>query len=385
MPQPWTTWRPCRCLKPAISARGAAEPPTSMPFIFERSQAPGLRVEHLQDPHPDRRHAGGPGDVVLDEVLEQALRVEMRAGEDELRPEHRREVRVAPRVRVEHRHDRQDRVLLGDAEAHRIAGRDAEAVQDARAVRVEDALRQAGGAARVAHRRGLVLVQLRVAPGGGVGGGEKLLVGVLDDEDVLDRRPLAELVEERDEALVDDHGPVVRVRRDVGEVVRVQAQVQRVQDEAAAGDAEVRLEVLMVVPAERRDAVAALEPELGERDRELLRAPHRLAPGRAVEALVGEPGDDLVGPVVRLDAPQHVRQRELEVHHQAVHHHSSRSRCSRSWHGSPRSGRSPAPQAVTLERRARALRSRPAAPPARRRSRAARAPACSSGGAGAPT
>jgi hypothetical protein len=52
------------------------------------------------------------------------------------------------------------------------------------------------------------------------------------------------------------------VRRDVADVVRVQAQVERVQDEAAARDAEVRLEVLVVVPAERRDAVAALEPEL---------------------------------------------------------------------------------------------------------------------------
>ena len=62
--------------------------------------------------------------------------------------------------------------------------------------------------------------------------------------------------------LVDDHRAVVRVRCDVREVVRVQAQVERVQHEAAARDAEVRLVVLVVVPAERRDAVAALEPEL---------------------------------------------------------------------------------------------------------------------------
>ena len=52
----------------------------------------------------------------------------------------------------------------------------------------------------------------------------------------------------------------------------MQAQVQRVQDEAAARDAEVRLEMLVVVPAERRDAVAALEPELLQRDGELPRA-----------------------------------------------------------------------------------------------------------------
>ena len=72
MPQPWTTWRPCRCLKPAISARGAAEPPTSMPFIFERSQAPGCASSIWRIPI---QIVGTPAvhvDVVLDEVLEQA-------------------------------------------------------------------------------------------------------------------------------------------------------------------------------------------------------------------------------------------------------------------------------------------------------------------------
>ena len=42
----------------------------------------------------------------------------------------------------------------------------------------------------------------------------------------------------------------------------MQAQVQRVQHEAAARDAEIRLVVLVVVPAERRHAVAALQAEL---------------------------------------------------------------------------------------------------------------------------
>ena len=104
---------------------------------------------------------------------------------------------------------------------------------------------------------------------------------------MLDRRPLPELLEQRQERAVDDHGAVARVSRDVREVVRVEAEVERVEDEAAARDAEVRLVVLVVVPAERRDAVAALEPGLLQRDRELPRAAQRLAVGRAVEALVG--------------------------------------------------------------------------------------------------
>src|SRR5205814_7396773 len=111
--------------------------------------------------------------------------------------------------------------------------------------------------------------------------------------------------------------------RDVREVVRVQTQVQRVQHEPAAGDAEVRLVVLHVVPAERGNAVAPFEAELLERDRELLCAAHRLAMVRAVEALVGQPRDDLAVAEVRLRTLQDVRERQLEVHHLAVHGTSS--------------------------------------------------------------
>jgi len=123
---------------------------------------------------------------------------------------------------VEHRYHRQDRVLLRDPEVHRVPGGDAERVQHRRAVRVEDTLGHPGRAARVTHGRGLVLVQLGVAPGVGIRAGEQLLVGVLDDEHVLDLRPSDERLEERQQAPVDDHRAVGRVVRDVREVVRVQ-------------------------------------------------------------------------------------------------------------------------------------------------------------------
>jgi len=99
----------------------------------------------------------------------------------------------------------------------------------------------------------------------------------------------------------------------------VQPQIERVQHEAAARDAEVRLVMLRVVPAQRRDAVAALEAETLQRDRELARAPHRVAVRRATDALVGETRDDFAVAEVRFRPTQQVRQRELEVHHQAVH------------------------------------------------------------------
>jgi hypothetical protein len=61
-----------------------------------------------------------------------------------------------------------------------------------------------------------------------------------------------------------------------------------------------------VVPAQRRHPVAALEPGLAQRDRELPRAAQRLAVVRAVEALVGEPRDDLAVAEERLGPPQQV-------------------------------------------------------------------------------
>ena len=50
MPQPWQMSRPCRCLKAAIIARGAAEPPTSIPFMCERSYRPGSASSTLRMP-----------------------------------------------------------------------------------------------------------------------------------------------------------------------------------------------------------------------------------------------------------------------------------------------------------------------------------------------
>ena len=130
---------------------------------------------------------------------------------------------------------------------------------------------------------------------------------------------VADLLGERQQALVDDQRPVAGVARDVADVARAQADVERVQDEPAARDPEVRLEVLVVVPAERRNPVAALEAEPTEPDGELLRPSHHVRVRVAVEGAVGEARDDLLRAEVRLDAAQDRRQRQLVVHHQAVH------------------------------------------------------------------
>src|SRR5262249_50641063 len=138
-------------------------------------------------------------------------------------------------------------------------------------------------------------------------------------------------------APVDDHRAVAGMPRDVREVIRVQPQVERVQHETPARDPEVGLVVDEVVPAERRNAVAALEAEPAEGNAERPRAAARLAVRALLEALVRLPRYELrIGPV-GLGAPEQGRQGELIVHHQAVHWRSPRDialRRSRSRSGS---------------------------------------------------
>ena len=86
-----------------------------------------------------------------------------------------------------------------------------------------------------------------------------------------------------------------------------------------AGIAEVRLEVLVVVPGEGADAVAVAEAEPSQRGREPRRPLEQVGVGVAVEALVGQPADDLLVPEVLLRAAQDRRHVQLVVHDQAVH------------------------------------------------------------------
>ncbi len=92
------------------------------------------------------------------------------------------------------------------------------------------------------------------------------------------------------------------------------------RDHAADRDADVGLEVLVVVPAEGRHAVAVAEPELvPERRSQLSRAGREVGVRVPVPAPVGEARDDLPVAEELLAAPQDRRHVELVVHDQAFH------------------------------------------------------------------
>src|SRR5207302_8889885 len=106
---------------------------------------------------------------------------------------------------------------------------------------------------------------------------------------------------------------------DVREVAGVKTRVNRVQDVARERYAEVRLEVLVLVPAQRRDAVTTPQAELPERDCELLRARYEVRVRVPVEGLVRPAGNDRLVPKQSLRSSEDERERQRVLHHQTVH------------------------------------------------------------------
>ena len=201
-----------------------------------------------------------------------------------------------------------------------------ERVQDGRAVRVDDALGPAGGAARVTHGRGAVLVEVgelrsrgrrrRSAPRSRARPrARRRPSGISTSCSTPSKRgivPASDGVEE-------DH-PVLGVADDVAQVVLEQADVQRVQHRAHARHREVQLEVAQRVPPEasRRGrpggcrAGAARWPAAGRARRPRRRSSAR--PPSRVQAHDLAVAEELSRPARRCAATS-----SGDVHHQALH------------------------------------------------------------------
>lgn len=138
-------------------------------------------------------------------------------------------------------------------------------------MRIDDALGSAGGAARVAHRDRIGLRVRRVVEIIRIPGCQEVLVvrefpghrrtRIRKYHHLLEGMQRGELTVERQQDVIDDQHAIGRMMGNPADIGGRQSQVQRVQDAARGGDAEERLEMGVVVPAQRRDTLAFLQSE----------------------------------------------------------------------------------------------------------------------------
>ena len=191
---------------------------------------------------------------------------------------------------------------------------------------IQDALRFSRRAGRVAHRRGGALVEIRFVHQRIRLGKHRLVVqhsrrGATgaDDDNLAHARLRSDLLPQRQQRLVDDHQPIVRDVDDERELVWMQPKVQCMEDRARHRDTEVRLEVLMMIPPECRDALAGRDAERPQRAGQPPGARGKIRIRVSMQRPIRDAGYDLAPRKQPLRMPEDRRQREGKVHHQAVH------------------------------------------------------------------
>ena len=129
----------------------------------------------------------------------------------------------------------------------------------------------------------------------------------------------AELLEQRQQDVVDHEKAILRVIGDEGDIVGRQSQVERVQDAARGDHAEVSLVVGVVVPHEGRHAIPTLQTRPLQCLGQQTRAPVEVGIGIAMQRLVRHARHDLVR-AEQLPRPlQKMRQIERGAHHGGLH------------------------------------------------------------------
>ncbi len=273
-------------------------------------QPPGLHVveQHL----PDRRHTGGHADLLALQQFVDRLAIERRAGKHQLAAHRGGRIRNAPGVDVKHRHHRQHAVAR--AQVERIGQSSRISMQQGRAVRIQRGLGVAGGAAGVAHAGGGVLVEIgpvvvagvRTDPGfialqsgDAAVGGQPL--GVAQRDPVPHRRTLGRhRLHQRQERQVKAQRLVLGVVDDPGQLLGVQARVERVQHAPAAADAKIQLQMAVAVPGQRGQPLAPAQAQVVDGVGHLARATRNLRPGAAMNVAFDPARNDLAAGVVAL-------------------------------------------------------------------------------------
>ena len=148
------------------------------------------------------------------------------------------------------------------------------------------------------------------------------MAGVAQHHDALQGGQLRrQLLQQRQEHGVGEQVAILGVVHDVGDLIGEQAGIDGVTDGADPGDAVVQLEMPVVVPGERGDALALPDAEpVPKRSGQLLGALAERGIGGAVRRRIRRAGHHLDCAVARRRVVQNRRDQKRPIHHQAAHH-----------------------------------------------------------------
>src|SRR5436190_9636253 len=108
--------------------------------------------------------------------------------------------------------------------------------------------------------------------------------------------------------------------RDVLDLVRKEARIDRVQHGPHSRHAEIELHVPMVVPRERRDAIPWVDPEHEQGFRRLLRAATDVGVRATMDRALDHPRDDFGAGMKRVRMLDQPRDQQRTVLHQSFQH-----------------------------------------------------------------
>ena len=213
-----------------------------------------------------------------------------------------------------------------------------QAVDDGGAVAVQHALRIARGARGIAERGGRALVQLGPVVAVRLAGEQALLGNHLeaaaqravgrdiglrphdDDGAQAGRQPVGQRLGARQQGRVDEQVGVGGILQDEGDLVGEEPRIHRMQHGAHRGDAVVDLQVPVLVPGQRGDALAAAAPRgrpaHGPAGRRGRRPAARYG---ATRRAIRPGGDDLRPAMVPRRVLEHGGDQQRTVLHQAEH------------------------------------------------------------------
>jgi hypothetical protein len=114
---------------------------------------------------------------------------------------------------------------------------------------------------------------------------------------------------------------------DPGDLLRMQARIERVQNPARTADAEIQLKVAVAIPGQGGHAVAEAQLQRIQRVGDLARATSNVLVGVAVQIALDAAGNHLALAVVAFGKLDERRNEQRMVLHQTQHGNNSLNEC----------------------------------------------------------